>query len=562
MTDGSTARIKFDSLSITGGFLLGLYACMALAWCRRYNSGYLLWFCDIALLLTGLGLLFRSAILVTAELTAILVFHLAWNIDFWLYLLLGYSLTGTTHYMFYPELSLTEKALSFFSHVFVVPAALYGAYVLGAPRRAWLLQWAQTLLVFLMTYLFTRPEENINWMFGTVLPGLSPAVMPPVFYYALMATGPPLLVYGPTNRLVTLLIHGRGQKSSRRMPGRYPSLIEPDCLAAGFPLGLSPARAAIAVLLAALISLGVAQAADRKCTLDLALFEIAEDGKSALEHMPARNVCAHVDHIVFGDAQVAREASLLTWDRLELPKQWSGLDGRLHVHSKSVLLGVDAERIPSVPQEVMLRGGRAVPGSVVWAYVASDDFHLQRLPDLRGNRKIYEVRCEIGGHGIAEYVNPSTGKLYPSTGQNEILGNGTGAIYVLGIVEVLRGRVAVRSPYYLVKRKGIRFPDDVWFTLRAGGEGTPFLSETAKPRSARVAFQSSPDPEHVPTDIFTCSFSGYEMRNLTRSPVRFEGFLTPDGRPCSSVGWISRSSVRYCTQEDGKMVAVVVDDRN
>ena len=303
----SLGKTKLDALSIIGCFLLGLYTALAVAWLRRYNAGYLLWFCDVALLLTGLGLLFRNAMLVTAELTAVLVFHLAWNVDFWLYLLFGYSLTGATQYMFYPELSLTEKALSFFSHVFVVPAALYGAYVLGAPRRAWLLQWVQTLLVFLMTYLLTRPEENINWMFGTVLPGLSPAVIPPVFYYALMVAGPPLLVYGPTNRLVTLLIHGHGQKSSRRVPGRCPSLTETSGLAAGFPLGLSPAGAAIAVLLAAVISLGVAQAADRKCTLGSALFEIAEDGKSALERMPARNVCAHVDHIVFGDPQVARE---------------------------------------------------------------------------------------------------------------------------------------------------------------------------------------------------------------------------------------------------------------
>jgi hypothetical protein len=512
--------------------------------------------------LTALGLIFRSALLVTAQLTAILAFHLAWNIDFWLYLVFGYSLTGATDYMFYPELSLPEKSLSFFSHVFIVPAAFYGAYALGTPKKAWLLQWVQTLLLFLMTYLLTRPEENINWMFGTVLSGLSPTVIPPVCYYALMVTAPPLLIYGPTNRLVTFLTGRHGEK---RMAGRSPRQSslghEEHAPQADSPPALSRAGAAIAVLLAVGISLAVARAADRKAAFDSALFEIAQDGKSALERISPASVAAHVDQIAFGEGGPTREAPLLRWSRLELPKQWSGLDGKLHIHSKSLLLDVDAQRIPSVPQEVTLYGSRAVPGSVVWAYAASDDFHLQKLPDLRGNKRTYEVRCEIGGHGISEYVDASNGEIYPSTGQNEILGKGTGAIYVLGVVEVLRGEIVVRSPYYLVKRRGIRFPDDVWFTSR-GGQLVPFLSDPGKPLSARVAFQSSPDPERIPTHIFTCNFFGYDMRDLAQSRDRFEGFLTPEGRPCAGVGWTGRGSLRYCTEQKGRMVAVRIDDHN
>jgi hypothetical protein len=325
------------------------------------------------------------------------------------------------------------------------------------------------------------------------------------------------------------------------------------------PSALSPAGAAIAVFVAVGISLAVARAADRKCTLDSSLFEIAQDRKSALERIWPPS--ARVDQITFGDGGATRAVSLLTRSGPELPKQWSGLDGKLHVHSKSVLLEADAQRIPPVPQEVILHGSRVVPGSVVWAYVASDDFHLQKLPDLRGNKKTYEVRCEVGGHGISEYVDPSNGEFYPSTGQNEILGEGTGAIYILGVVEVLKGKIVARSPYYLVKRRGIRFPDDVWFAPR-DRRLVPFLSNPAEPLRARVAFQSSPDPEHIPTHIFTCNFLGYEARDLAQSHNRFEGFLTPEGRPCASVGWSSRSSVRYCTKEKGQIVALAVADRN
>jgi hypothetical protein len=558
---GAECRNGLDATKLIGWCLLGVYIALASGWCRRYNAGYLLWFCDVALLLTALGLIFRSALLVTAQLTAILVFHLAWNIDFWLYLVFGYSLTGATDYMFYPELSLPEKTLSFFSHVFIVPAAIYGAYVLGSPKKAWLLQWLQTLLVFVMTYLLTRPEENINWMFGTALHGLSPTVISPVFYYAFMVTVP-LLIYKLTNGLVAFLIGAHGQNRVLDMPPCHSSSrLEERAPGTDRLAGLSPQGAAIAVLLAAGISLAVSRAADRKSTFDSALFDIAQDGKSALERIPSPSVAARVDHIAFGEAGSMREAPLLTWSGRELPKQWSGLDGKLHVHSKTLLLDVDARRIPSVPQEVTLHGGRAVPGSVVWAYVASDDFYLQKLPDLRGNKKTYAVRCEIGGHGVSEYVDALSGELYPSTGKNEILGNATGAIYVLGVVEALRGKVVVRSPYYLVKRRGIRFPDDVWFTSR-DGQLIPFLSDPEKPLHARVAFQSSPDPERIPTHIFTCSFFGYQIRDLAQARDRFEGFLTPEGRPCSGVGWSSRGSLRYCTEEQGKMVTVRVDDHN
>ncbi len=544
----NAARQHTDCLGAIGCFLLILYAALAIAWCRRYNAGFLLWFCDVALLLTALGLLFRSAALVTAELTAVLVFHLAWNIDFWLYLLFGYSLTGATDYMFYPELNIAEKSLSFFNHAFVVPAAVYGVCVLGISRKAWLLQWLQTSLLFVLTYLLTRPEENINWMFGTVLSGLSPGVIRPIFYYTLMILVPPLLIYFPINRLLALT----DQYIRKRQRDQGTTL--------GPLLDLSPTGAVIAMTLAVGLSFVAAHAANRKCLLDAALFEIGPDGNSALERMPQSSEIAQVDQIVFGGKGAMREASLVTWRRLELPKMWSGVDRKLHVHSKGLLLDLDQQQIPPVPQEVILRGRRVAPGSVVWAYVASDDFYLQGFPDLRGNNKAYEVRCEIGGHGISEYVNSLDGKVYPSTDHNELLGNGVGAVYVLGIVEVIGGRVIARSPFYVVKRKGIRFPDDVWYEIK-DEVVIPLLSDSAKPFEARVAFQSSPDPVHIPTHVFTASFFGYEVRDLTLNPDRFEGFLAPDGAFCDSSGWISTNSLRYCTQVGKDLVLNSVSDR-
>ena len=130
-----------DGLLTMGCLFLIAWIGISIFWYDRHGLSHLLWFCDIALLLTAIGLLFRCGLLVTAQLTAILAFHLGWNIDFWTYLCSGYLPIGATSYMFLPGLSLVEKSLSFFTHVFVIPSALYGVLVLGAPKRAWLFQW-------------------------------------------------------------------------------------------------------------------------------------------------------------------------------------------------------------------------------------------------------------------------------------------------------------------------------------------------------------------------------------------------------------------------------------
>ena len=545
-------RPRHDRLKFIGVFLLLIYVSLAVAWCRRYNAGNLLWFCDVALLLTALGFLLRSAVLIAAQLSAIVVFHFAWHLDYWLFLLFGYSLTGATGYMFYPGLTLTEKSLSFFSHAFVVPAAVYGVYTLGVPRKAWLLQWAQTAALFSMTYALTRPGENINWMFGTGIFGLSPATISPAFYYALMIVVPPFLIYLPTNRLMERLV-GKSKIEDGTKAGLD---FQIDGIRIESPRLAKVSEPTIAGLtalsvLAVLVSLAAARAAERKCALNPTFFQIARDGQSRLERMPGSAVASRVDHLMFGDKGSLREAPLVVWSHPVLPKQWSGLDSILHVHSKTVLSSLDERQIPSVPQEITLQGIRAVPGSIVWAYVASDDFHLQTIPDLPGSRSSYEIRCQIGSHGISEYVSPGDGHLYPATAYNELLGNGTGAVYIVGVVEERDGEIVSRSPYYLVKRKGIRFPDDIWYSS-TGGLIVPLLSVPSDPVNARVAFQSSPDPVHVATDVFTSDFFGYDVKNLTRSPGRFEGFLTPNGDFCDGVGWATARTLKYCVQVDGR----------
>ena len=65
---------------------------------------------------------------------------------------------------------------------------------------------AQTALAWLvlpLTYFFTHPEENVNWVFG---PGAKPQKrIPPLIYLGLLMIGFPVLVYLPTHLLLHML---------------------------------------------------------------------------------------------------------------------------------------------------------------------------------------------------------------------------------------------------------------------------------------------------------------------------------------------------------------------
>ena len=523
---------------------------LCIAWNKRYDPSYLLWFCDIALILIALGLFFRSAILVTAQLTALIVFHLGWNIDFWLYFLFNYFPIGSTAYMFYPDLGLFEKSLSFFNHVFAVPFALYGVYVLGAPKKAWLLQSVQTFIIFLLTYFFTRPEENINWMFGMEISDISPLNIHPILYYSMMIIAPPLIIYLPTNRIVTMLV-GRWRSKKQKMINGINEV----------QVRISPVLSVPFILLTIFISIGISYLADIKCRLEPTVFQIMpQDHRIPLEAMPLSSIKTQVDRVTHNDKN-SGEIPLLAWHSPAIPKRWSDSDNRWHVHTKDILRQVDADDIPAVPQEIFIYGRRSVFGSVVWAYIASDKYYLQKQCDLHGYRKTYKIRCNVGGHGLSEYMNPANGEIYDSREYNEILGKGTGAIYAIAVIEVVGKEIVSRSSYYLVKRRGIFSPQDIWFVIK-DGVLVPLFSNPADPVHSRFAFQSSYDSSKGVPDIFTCDFLGYEMRNLTQSPDTFDLFVAPNGKPCKGIGWMDPTQLRYCRVKGNKTELCEIIDQD
>ena len=544
-----------NDLFIIACWLLFLWTMLSIAWYKRYGVTHLLWFCDISLLLTAIGLFLRSSILVTAQLVAVLIFHIVWNIDFWCYLASGYMLMGSTSYMFYSEISWMEKGLSFFTHLFIVPCTLYGVYIIGISRKAWLLQWAQTVLVFLLTYLLTRPEENINWLFGTDIFNISPQTTHPLLYYGAMMLIPPFVVYWPTNKLLVLIM---GQIHKRRNV-RTLDMVNANIKDSGKLL--RPLIMVTILLLSFFISMVVSFRVDRIYRINPTYFQMVNNSEPLLETMPVSRVKTNVSQIRFGTENSTQYADLLALPlSRKLPKQWFEYDNKLHVHTKAILQEVQKEQIPSVPQEIILEGFRSIPRSVVWGVVASDDFYVQTLCDLYVRRDKYELRCQIGGRGIAEFVSPTTGDLYLPTAHNEIIGSGIGAIYAICAIEVFDRKVVSRSAFYLVKRKGIRSPNDIWFVTK-NGVLTPLLSNPLQPSHSLVAFESSSNADAAVSDVFVCDFFGYDIKNLTYDSNTFNSFVAPNQKSSDDIGWISPEVLRYYTKAKEKYVVdeIVID---
>jgi hypothetical protein len=132
---------------------------------RQYGPVNFLWFSDIALLATALALWFESPLLTSMMALAVVLPELAWNIDFFVRLTTRVSLIGLTNYMFDTSIPLFIRALSLF-HVALPVLLIWMLHRLGYDRRAWFWQTLVTAVVLPLSYVFSNPRENVNWVYG------------------------------------------------------------------------------------------------------------------------------------------------------------------------------------------------------------------------------------------------------------------------------------------------------------------------------------------------------------------------------------------------------------
>jgi hypothetical protein len=117
--------------------------------------------CDIAVILTCIGLFTNNALLVSSQAVSSLLIDTVWTLDVAARLFFGRHLIGGTEYLFDATTPLWARLPSLFH--FVLPFILLWALArLGYDRRGWKLQSA-ILVPVLIASRFVTPDQNLNF---------------------------------------------------------------------------------------------------------------------------------------------------------------------------------------------------------------------------------------------------------------------------------------------------------------------------------------------------------------------------------------------------------------
>jgi hypothetical protein len=175
-----------------------LFVCVLVpVYVRHYGLVNFLWFSDVALLVTVPALWIESRLLASMMALAVVLPELAWNLDFFGRLFTGRRPLGLAANMFDPDTSVLLRGLSLF-HVFFPVLLLWMLRQVGYDAGAFAAQTAFGKVLLVLTYAFTDPSNNINWVFG---PGSQPQRrVPSAVYLAAVTVFFPVCVYWPTHQ--------------------------------------------------------------------------------------------------------------------------------------------------------------------------------------------------------------------------------------------------------------------------------------------------------------------------------------------------------------------------
>lgn len=175
----------------------------------KYGPTNFLYFCDLALFLTVVGMWTESPLLVSMPAVGILLPQVLWCLDF-VFEATGHKLVGMTAYMFNSERPLFLRSLSFF-HGWLPFLLAYLVYRLGYDRRAlpaWTFTgWTACLVSY---FLLPGPSEanarsatpcNVNYVWGMSETAAQTWLPAPV-YLAVWMLGLLVAVYVPTHYLL------------------------------------------------------------------------------------------------------------------------------------------------------------------------------------------------------------------------------------------------------------------------------------------------------------------------------------------------------------------------
>jgi len=120
--------------------------------------------CDIAVILTCVGMWANSSLLISSQAVSALLVCAAWALDAAWRLFLRHHLMGGTEYLFDASVPLWIRLLSLY-HLVLPALLLWLLYRMGYDKRGWALQSAIALPVFIASR-FTLPQKNMNFAFA------------------------------------------------------------------------------------------------------------------------------------------------------------------------------------------------------------------------------------------------------------------------------------------------------------------------------------------------------------------------------------------------------------
>jgi hypothetical protein len=165
---------------------------------RTWGAANFLHLCDIAVILTCIGLWTSNSLLLSSQAISSLLIDIAWNLDAGCKYFLGRQLFGGTDYLFDVRYPLWIRLLSLF-HVILPILLLWAVHRMGYDSRGWALQAVIVLFAFVAAR-FTSPDENINFAFRE--PFRHHAWSPAALHVTLSVLFMCVVIYLPTHLLL------------------------------------------------------------------------------------------------------------------------------------------------------------------------------------------------------------------------------------------------------------------------------------------------------------------------------------------------------------------------
>ncbi len=174
----------------------------------NYGPSNFLYFCDVALIVTLIGMWREDALLISMPAVGILAPQVLWVADY-VGNLMGFGLTGMTDYMFDADKSRFLRGLSLF-HGWLPFLLVFLVWRLGYDRRAFkawtCLAWGLLLVCYLfMPAPIANPGNtpvNINYVYG--MSDTAPQTwMPRQLWLLALMVGMPLLMFAPVHVLLS-----------------------------------------------------------------------------------------------------------------------------------------------------------------------------------------------------------------------------------------------------------------------------------------------------------------------------------------------------------------------